>query len=511
MKNLFLVFLVAIAQTIPVFGQEVELEKTYDISGKADIGDNPHVEYNDATGIFDYSFILKAKSDRVKIEDYQFDKDFNLVKSSQDELDVTAAKAKYPWWNYKGEKVTEFSVFIDENEDLVIRTKRLEYTYNWKKLQYTVKEDLQDKLKLKNADGQSYYHYRNWTSDDDPENIYILCGIKSKSDKLEFCKNFHLLQLNKALDVVKDVEIKFSYPQEIVAPRFIDEKSERRGNVTEDSFILVFAPKDEGSKASDPQKSNYTFIFINNNLELVDRLSFNSPASFWSIEDYLQNGKTGGVYLFGASLSDKDKYFDELKGTKKFDGIEIMKVEDHKVSWVREYSIDDLEKKVVLEPSQKKGDPYDGKGIFISNYMLTDHGGMILVGQQYFYDAMAAMSDGRKEVKYADCFGVAFDNDGQLVGQYLYNMKGFMGGQKFSIFQFLFPGKNPDNAYWMLIQPQYWDWSSFLGGGYYTKRPVKPGALGMGSIGSGFSKINCDLVASYIVSARKLNFFELWV
>jgi len=477
-------------------GQEVELEKTYDIPGKADIGDNPHVGYNDASGNFDYTFILKAKSDRINIENYQFDKDFNLVNSIQEELDISAAKAKYPWWNYEGDKLTKTSISVDEDDNLVLRTMNFEYTYNWKKLQYTIKPSLQDKLKLKNVDGSSYFHYRNWTSEDDPDNLYILCGIKSKSDQLEYCKNFHLLLLNKTLEVVKDIEIRFTYPQDVVYPRFMDDKSEQRVNEFDNSIILVFAPKNEGSKASDPQKTNYTYVSVNDKLEIVDRLSFLSPSSFWSIEDNIQSEQSNAVFLFGASLNVKDKYFDQLKDTKTFDGVEVMKVEDHKVTWVNEYSIDEMENKVVMAPSQKKGDPYDGKRIFISNYMLTDNGKLLFVGQQFFYDAMTAINEGRKKVKYADCFGIAIDNDGQLIGQYLYDMKGFMGGQDFSIFQFLFPGKNPDNAYWMLIQPVYWDWSSFLGGGYYTKRPVKPGALGMGSIGSGFSKINCDLISS---------------
>lgn len=480
-------------------GQIVELDKTFDIPGKADIGDNPHIGYNSATGIFDYSFIIKAKSDKIKIENYQFDKDFNPVNSVKEELDIETAKQKYPWWNYQGDKFNEEMIIVDEDDELIIRSQNVEFTYKWNRLQYTFKADQKDKLKLRNADGAKYFHYRNWSSEDDPDHVYVLCGIKSKSDKLEYCKNFHILKIGKNLEIENDLEIKFDYPQDIVFPRFIDKKSERRGNNFDAGFILVFAPKSVGSNDSDPKKTNYTYVSINEKLTIEDRLTFDSPSSFWSIEDYLQNEKTGEVYLFGASLKAKDKYYDDLKDSKKFDGIEIMKVANHNVAWVKEYSIDEMERKVVMAPSQKKGDPYDGKRVFISFYMLTETGNLIVVGQQYFYDAMAAVSDGRKEVKYADCFGLAFNDNGELTGQYLYDMKGFMGGQKFPVFQFLFQGENPNNAYWMLIQPQYWDWSIFGGGGFYnTSRPVKPGNLSMGDVGRGFMKTNCDLVSSYI-------------
>ncbi len=508
MKKKILFTLLFLFQAIMLVSQEVELEKTYDIDGKADIGDNPHVGYSSETGMFDYSFILKAKSDKIKIENYRFDKDFNFVSSTQDELGIDDAKSKYPWWNYKGDKFIQTSVTIDENDDLVLRTKILNYSYNWKRLQYTFKADLQDKIKMKNVAGEGYFHYRNWIDPDNPDDLYILCGLKSKNDKLEYCRKFHLLKINKAIEIVKDVEIAFTYPQEIICPRYIDDKSDTRLNILKNNIVLVFAPRNEGSKVSDPNKTKYTYVMLDDNLTLVDRIEFENPSSFWSIEDYVFQDETNAVYLFGASMDSKDKYYDDLKKTKKFDGIEVMRVAEHKIAWVNDYSVSDLENKVVKSPSTKKAEPYQGKKFMIASYMLTDNGSLFISGQAYFTDAVGTMGNimgssstslpgQERKIKYGDCFGIAFDSDGKVIGQYLYDMKGFMGGQDFSNFQFVFPGKDPNNIYWLLVQPTYWDWSTFAGvGSIYTYKPVKAGDLGMENIGRGISKITCDLVSS---------------
>jgi hypothetical protein len=488
-----LIFLLCIFCT-NLFSQVTDLEKTYDIQGKADIDDNFFVNHDASANNYTFTFFIKAKSGKVKTEDYIFDKDFNLVKATEFEMDVKSAQEKYPWWNYNGDKYESEAVYIDEDDDLILKRKNIENTYNWKKLQYTSKLDVKEKLKLKNESGINYFHFRNWWNKSDPDFTYVLCGVSDKKDKYGFCKNFQLLKINKELNIVKKTDIKFEFPQDVASPRFIDKKTETRINSFDNSIIIVFAPIDAGAKISDPNKTNYTYVRINPDLEIIDRVPFTSTSSFWSIEGFLCDDRTDAVYMFGASLKTKDKYYDELKDAKKFDGFQAMKIENHKVGYISEFSIEELEGKIVMPPSQKKASNYEGKRFFIASYLLTKDGKLFVVGQNFFYDAMAAISDGRKEVKYSDCFGVGIDNNGKLLGQYLYDIKGFMGGQTFSVFQFLIPGKNPGNVYWLFVQPTYWNWSMFTGAHTYTSNPVKPGSL---DLGKGLAKMNCDFTASY--------------
>lgn len=508
-----------------LFAQLLELEKTYKIEGKADIGDNFFVNVDSVSGCYDFTFFIKSRSDILSIENYKFDKDFNFLNSSIDELDIEKAKEKYPWWNYSGEGFETEAIYVDESDNLMLRRKITENNYDWKHLSYTQKSTTKEKSKLSTEKESSLYHYRNWWSADDAIVVYILCsenmgsGLGAKgfrvppniphlpgpkfpggpggmnSDNASANKIFKMIKVGQDLKINKEVEIKFEYPQEIVFPRYLDKKTDNKENLFEDYLVMVFAPRNSGKKNSDPDKNNFTFVKINKELEIVDRISFNSPSTFWSIEDYLNDNQTGAVYLFGASMKTKDKYFNDLKNTKKFDGFEVLKIENHKVVFVSEFSTAELEHEIVTSPSKKLSGKYEGKKFFLANYALTNDGKLIFVGQNYFYSKISALSEGRKEVKYSDCFGIGISGDGKLLGQYLYDVKGFLGGQSFSIFQFLIPGRNPEHMYWLFMQPNYWNWSTFLGSSYYTKRPVKPGSL---YLGSDLSKLNCDFPSSFL-------------
>jgi len=467
------------------FGQDIEIEKTYEISGKADIGDVANVSYDQNTGQSVYSFIVKSKSDLISIESYSFDKDFNFLKNDADQLTFEQAKKKYPWWNYNGEHLESDDLIVDESDDIVLLKKKFEFDYDWKKLVYTVKSDVKDKIKLKNDAGSKYVHHRNWIPEDE-NNVIILCGERSKSDKLLQDKTFHLIKINDAdVSISKDVEIKFDYPQTIVYPRFNDEKTEGRGCELEKDIILVFAPRDEGAKFSDPQKNNFTFMRIDKDLNITDRISFSSPNSFWSVEDPIYDQKQNSVYLIGASLGENAKYFNDLTNTDKFDGFQIMKISDHKIGFINSVSQDEINKNIVMPPSQKKAKKYEGKKFIIAEYTVTSEGYLFLVGQSWYTDAMGTMSNlssstslpGKKsrKIKYSDCFGLGFDTEGRLIGQYLFDTKGMMGGNDFSVYQYLFVGNNPATIYWLILQPVYWTWNPIVQ--VYDYRPVKQPSL----------------------------------
>ncbi len=480
MKKLIICFcfLITIFQ---VSGQVLELEKTYDIPGKADIGDVANVSYDQNSGQSVYSFIVKSRKDMISIESYSFDKDFNFLKNDADELAFEQAKQKYPWWNYNGDHLEKEGLIVDESDDVILKKKKFEFDYDWKKLDYKVSSDIKDKIKLKSDAGSKYYHHRNWV----PVNenyVLILCGEQSKSDKLLQNKTFHLLKINNSdVTISKDLVIKFDYPQVIVYPRFNDEKTEGRGSKLENDIILVFAPSDEGVKVSDPQKNNFTYVRIDKDLNIVDRISFNSPNSFWSVEDYIFDQKTNSIYLLGASLADNSKYFNDLTSTKKYDGFQIMKIASHKISYVSSVSLDEMNQKVVMPPSQKKATKYEGKKFIIAEYTVTSEGNLFLVGQSWYVDVLGTLSNmnsstslpGKKtrKIKYSDCFGLGFDNNGKLIGQYLYDTKGFMGGNDFAPYQYLFVGNNPNNIYWLILQPLLWTGNPFEE--VYEYQPIK--------------------------------------
>ncbi len=475
-KFIFAVSLAFILTRLP--GQVLEIEKTFDVTGKADIGDIANVAYDQQSGQSVYSFIVKAKSDQITIESYAFDKEFNMVKNESATLSFDQAKTKYPWWNYKGEHLETSDLVVDEDDDIILRKKSYEMDYDWKKLDYKVKAEVKEKIKMKNEAGEKFLHHRNWT----PESgdfLFILGGEQSKSDKFLQNRTFELMKISdKDAAIIKQLNITFDFPQSIVYPRFNDEKSEGRGSEVGGDLVLVFAPMNAG-KLSDPSKSNYTYIRIDQDLNLVARVAFTSPTAFWSVEDHIYDAKTKAVYLLGASLTSENKYFSDLTDTKKFNGFQLMKVVGDKVEYLNSVTLDDLNSKVVMPPSQKKATKYEGKKFIIAEYTLTSDGKLFLVGQSWYVDALGTMDNmnsgmiGKKtrKIKYSDCFGLGFDERGKLIGQYLYDTKGFMGGNDFSVYQYLFPGNNPSNIYWFILQPNYWNWNPTVQ--IYDYKPVK--------------------------------------
>ncbi|MCK9618041.1 MAG: hypothetical protein M0R21_09435 [Lentimicrobiaceae bacterium] len=501
MKKLLTSILLSGIFTLGSMCQELELEKTYQIPGKADINDLANIYYNDTTGVSTFTYITKEKSDIIKFENYIFDKDFNFIKNENDELDISAAKSKYSWWNYLGDEYATENLYVDEKDDLMLKKKATTYTYQWDHARYTSRTKILDKIKLRNEEGEKYFHYRNWWSEDHGEYTYILCGINEKKDKLSNEKKFHLLKLNQEAEIIKDIEIKFDYPQEIACPRFVDKKSEGRFNDFQNDIIIVFAPKAEGSKVSDPNKTNFTYLRVDCDLNIIDKISFTSPCSFWSIEDYIIDDKTNSIYLLGASLQKNKEYYNELSDTKKFDGFQVMKIAEHKLVYVNSVSIDELSNKIAMPPSQKKSKPYEGKRFFISEYSTTSAGYLFVVGQSWYVDAMGTLSNmnnsgvglgKEKKIKYSDCFGFGFDKEGKLIGQYIFDTKGFMGGNDVSTYQYLFVGQNPQNIYWFVLQPLYWNWNPLVS--VYDYKPIKQPPLHKIKVGG--TKFNCDIISS---------------
>jgi hypothetical protein len=422
----------------------------------------------------------------------------------KENISIKDAINKYPWWDYRGDEYESTAIIADDKDDLVLKKKKFNYTYNWVYLTYDEKAAVLDKVKLRNDNGDRYFHFRNWTQNESEEFLYALCGVNDKSDELKYCKEFRLLKINKDLNVVKDLTIKFDYPQDIVYPRFVDDKTESRRGKFDKEILLVFAPKYEGSKFSDPDKTNFTYVGVNENLEVTDRIPFKSESTGWSIEDKIIDDQHNEVYFFGASLKGKNKYFSELKDNKKFDGFQVMKISDHKLAYLKEYSLDELSAKMVKSPSQKEATPYQGKKFIISAYSITSEGSLIIVGQNWGYPSTTGLT-GRREVQYFDCFGLGFDKSGDLIAQYLYDMKSIMGlGRENSKFQFLFTGKDPGNVYWLLIERNYWSWASYAGMDLYDERPSKPVSMSDLTIDAETDipfvtfpvRFKCDLVSS---------------
>ncbi len=135
--------------------QKLEMEKTYEITGKSKRGYLGKVLYDANMKVYSLIYVTKSGERKVKFETYEFDKDFNFLKKSEDEQDIDRAKLKFTWFNFKGETYVMEAISVSGNlvGTLVLKKKRITYSYDWFFGGYNKKVELLEKVKPKNDDG----------------------------------------------------------------------------------------------------------------------------------------------------------------------------------------------------------------------------------------------------------------------------------------------------------------------------------------------------------------------
>jgi hypothetical protein len=396
---------------LQISGQDIEIEKIYEISGKAKRGNLSYAVFDEKSGTYNLTYVTKANEKMAKFETYLFDKEFNFLKLDQQELEFEKTKAVYPWWKFRGEKYETDGISADPNlfGQLVLRKYHISFSYDWFFAFYDLKYKVLDKVKLRNDAGDKYYYFTSVTSIPD-SNLFVLAGLKSKDDKVSQMKNLHLLQINFNLDVVKDLEIKFDYPQIGVLLKTLFDKN---SNISE--FIYLFAPVKEG-KNPDPQKNNYTFIRISPKLEIIDRISVNSISNYWEVNDIVKSEKNEEYYLYGPSAAGKDEYYDQLLNTTKYKAFQVAKITNHKLDYLTETFIEEFETKLKLPPSQRSSPSYNGKKFDLSDAKVLINGDLFITGQTWGGKFNAIT--GERELTYKDFLGFQFDPKGKLKTQF---------------------------------------------------------------------------------------------
>ncbi len=246
--------------------------------GELSIMDNPFIQTDTVSGNYVYWFIKKTNSGTLNIESWYFDHDFNYIRNDKENIPLELVRNKLPWWDFREEAYRSNTIIAEDNDYLLLKKKKCYYTYDWKYHFYDKMSKNSEKVQLRENNIERFFHFRNWSKGETDEYLYVLYGIKSASDKFNYCKEFQLLKINRDLTIVKNLTIRFDYPQDIVYPGFIDRRAETKKNTFDKDIIIFFAPRDVGREASDPVNTNYTYLRINEDLDIVDRLSFNSLA-----------------------------------------------------------------------------------------------------------------------------------------------------------------------------------------------------------------------------------------
>jgi hypothetical protein len=182
-------------------------------------------------------------------------------------------------------------------------------------------------------------------------------------------------------------------------------------------MTFVFAPMGGMGmgKVADPNIYNFRYVRVDANPEVVDEISFESYAPYWSINEMVIDYSNDDVYLFGPSAMGKDKYYNQLTSTSKFKAVQLMKISDNNVEYFTETALEEFESKLKKPADQKKSPSYEGKKFHIANYKIASNGDFFVGGQNY-----KNSNDGPQ---FNDIVGFHFDDKGVLMSQYSVDTK----------------------------------------------------------------------------------------
>jgi hypothetical protein len=201
--------------------------------------------------------------------------------------------------------------------------------------------------------------------------------------------------------------IEFKYGNDVIYKQLL----------SDNTIALFFAPLPKSyvkPGKPNPNTRAFTFIRIDKDANIKDRIEFESPSSKWDINNIeLTDG--GDLFIYGpASQKKNDDYYAE-QTVKKYDNFQFMKISGGKIAFTSTVKLDEFEKKLQAAPNMKKIDSYTGKDFEFGNMIFTSTGDIFLNGQE--------VENNQKGKKFGNIYLFQFGSDGSLKTQYGYKMQ----------------------------------------------------------------------------------------
>ena len=434
MKKIYL--LLCLLVSVGLQAQVLELEKTYKISRASKRGELSGLDYDKEARTYTLTYLtdMKKKSDRYifKYEQYVFDSDFNFVKDAELEEDAEIMKKKFKWFRFKGEDYETIGNSVSQQimGGIVLKRKKILHHYSWLLGGYTKKTELLEKVKPRTEEGRSY-SLVGYAEDEINGDLYILATVNAKigTRNNDEVGDFTLLKYNVDLELVAKHDFNFPFKQ---VPAYVDIVERVNLDDPEEigvaGFNLIFAPSDVyGKKFTDPNNNNYTFVSLDGDLKPTTQFNFESPSSYWRIDNMIVNGDD--MYFYGPALAGKDKYFNKAvastatktsgsllgaigSGEAKFKAVQLMKVSGGKLKFLTETTLADFKARQQFPPSQRKTPDYEGREFGVRSYNFMSNGDLVILGQNYDRSKEGNIN------KFNDILGFHFDGNGKLRAQY---------------------------------------------------------------------------------------------
>ena len=413
-KNFLSICVLLLGLSQWISAQELDVEKTYQISGKAKRGMLKNVAIDESSNNVDLTYVTKSNNKKAKFETYRFDLDFNFKEKIDDEIEFEKAKTKYKWFKFKGEEYVVEGLKVAPNlmGKLVLKKKRVTYKYNWFLGGYNKTTKLLAKVKPQDDAGRKFWYYRH-AEYDNTGSVMVITGVMDKMGKNmdgnRPAKEFHMLKFDKDVKLLSDTKLLFDYPQSIVSSATLAPEVDADGFTTDEGYdyILVFAPK--FVKKGKEQATNYTYVRLSTDGVVKERVSFESPNGIWNAENIIED-KQGNILVFGPANDNQDKFFSASDFPKKFLNFQIMKVTNGKVAYITTTNLDEFESKMKAPVGQKKNPAYKGKKFILATADVLTNGDLVITGQNN--------KTAKEGTVYKDVLMFHFDSKGILKAQY---------------------------------------------------------------------------------------------
>lgn len=417
MKRIFAVLsFVCLLFGANVYAQTVELEKMHELSKRAKRGYLYHVNQDAETGNIDLVFITSQNSRRIKMEIYSFDKEYNLLDQRQEEQEIENNRIKLRLGKsdveikvkYK-EPIVREGISVERNftGTLVLKRKRVTYTWSTFFQEYTKSVKTLEKVKPKTDEGDKYL-LLNYYEDDYTGDAVVIATPKSEMGY----QRITLMKFNKDLDMVAKKDIDFPYAMGAFYKSVINRQNPEDEDIpiAEGAFFML-APSRWGKNKAPKDKTNeFEILRFDNDFKNVVRVPYKAATSLWRIdEDFTHNTSH---YFYGLSADTKGKYYDQIINPNKFKSVQVMKYNEatNQVEFITNTNLDEMKAKIKTPPAQKRKPVFKGGQFDRKIAMVNDREEFILSGQNY------KVSKNKKV--YQDVITLYFDNKGVLKAMY---------------------------------------------------------------------------------------------
>jgi len=463
-KTFFLVLLLNVI-TFLTNAQKLELEKTYEIDAKAKRGflDEVYINSTDKTTVLSFgtkvntSKTLSGKGDKVKIkyQNYIFDKDYNFVKMEEKEEEYHSGKFKGEYFVVEG-----VSIGASMMGDLVLKKKKVEYTWSWYNKNYSKKVTVLDKVKPKTEAGNKFTLLKTFENDETGDGFALVKVRATKENPNVNQYEYYFLRISQDLNVEVVETIQFSKCMSVYQTFIIPAE----GDNESDEICILFKATNTPDEGKLGDKNDFEMWRVSNQGKLLKRVEFKVKACDWDIEQMISKG--GSLYFVGPAKEGKDLSTSLISSSgswgdnPKWKLYQLAKITGDKVDYVTTTNLEDFEAKLKKPENQKKNPAYSGKRFDFNYSSVAKDGSLFICGQNK-----------NSKGEFLDILMFYFDNTGTLKAQYGVRPEEMNDDAKFnSCSQFV---KFSDNyAYW-----EVWEMVGFkdeAGNGEKAKALVYP-------------------------------------